>query len=264
MGQQTTSFILLVALSVLIVACGGTKKVSLDPKKYSDKQLYDIGLQHVKDENYEEAREAFRVVFENFPKSDYRILAKLAIANSHYQQGNTANYVLAVQEYQDFIALFPFSPKAEFAQYQIGLCYYNMLEKPDRDQTETRKALDEFRKVIDTYPKGAYYKKAYSKLLDCYRRLAEHEYIVARFYQRTGRHSAAVDRLKGILKNYPEPIFQAKHYYNLAKSLQEMDQFSESCTYYSTLLKKWPKSEYAQDAQNARQQTCSAPKNASQ
>src|SRR5262249_36786739 len=147
-----------------------------------------------------------------------------------------------------FISLFPFSPKAEYAQLQIGKCYSHMMERADRDQTNTHKALDEFRKVIDNYPKGENYKEAYDNLLACYSRLAEHDYIIAHYYERTGRYQAAVERVKALLKAYPEPVHTAEHYYTLAHSLEELRQYSESCSYYSTLLQKWPNSTNASDA----------------
>ena len=246
---------LLTAATFLAISCGG-KKMTLDPKTLTDSQLYEIGQKYLKDEAYDKARDAFKTVFENFPKSDYRILAKLAYADSFFAQGTEPNYLLAVQEYQDFISLFPFSPKAEFAQLQIGVCYYQLIEKPDRDQSNTRKALEEFRKVVDGYPSGEYYRPAYEYLLKCYSRLAEHEFLIARYYQRTGKHQAAVDRLKGILKSYPESIFQPKYFFAVARSLEELRQYSESCTYYETLLEKWPTSEYSSDARESRTKIC--------
>ena len=37
--------------------------------------------------NYDKARAAFKLVFDNFPKSEYRILAKLDYAESFYKEG---------------------------------------------------------------------------------------------------------------------------------------------------------------------------------
>ena len=252
------NILLALCISLLwISGCGG-KNPSFDPKKISDEKLYEIGQQNMKDENWDKAREAFRTVFENFPKSDYRILAKLAYADTYYRQGSEPNLILAVQEYQDFISLFPFSPKAEYAQFQIGMCYYNTRERPDRDQTQTRKALDEFRKVVDTYPNGEMYQQAYDYLLKTYSLLAEHEYLVARYYQHTGRPKAAVDRLKGMLKLYPESVYQPKYYFDLAHSLQELEQNEESCSTYGLLLERWPTSEYTKDAKESRLKVCTA------
>lgn len=229
----------------------------LDPAKQSDSQLYQIGVQALKEGDKLQARQAFKVVFDSFPKSEYRILAKLGYADSFYYEGNDPNYLIAIQEYQDFISLFPFSPKAEFAQFQIGMCYFNMTEKPDRDQTNTRKALEEFKKVTDNYPKGSYYKNAYDKIIETYSRLAEHDFLIGKFYQRTGRLHAAVERYKGILSSFPEKVYQPHYYYHLAQSLEEMGQTKEACTYYSQLLEKWATSEFTSDAQPAKARVCS-------
>jgi len=244
-----------ICLLWIAAGCGG-KKSEFDPKKISDEKLYEIGQQNVKEENWDKAREAFRTVFDNFPKSDYRILAKIAYADTYYRQGTESNFILAIQEYQDFISLFPFSPKAEYAQFMIGMCYYEMREKPDRDQTQTRKALDEFRKVVDTYPNGGMYKQAYDYLLKCYSLLAEHEYLVAKYYQRTGRYKPAVDRLKGMLKLYPETIYQPKYYFDLAHSLEELEQAPESCSTYGLLLERWPNSEFTEQAKESQLRVC--------
>jgi len=253
--KRKTLLALLICLLWIAAGCGG-KKAEFDPKKISDEKLYEIGQQNMKEENWDKAREAFRTVFENFPKSDYRILAKLSYADTYYRQGTEANLILAIQEYQDFISLFPFSPKAENAQFQIGMCYYSMREKPDRDQTQTRKALDEFRKVVDTYPNGEMYRQAYDYLLKCYSLLAEHEYLVAKYYRHTGRHIAAIDRLKSMLKLYPESIYQPKYYFDLARSLEEVEQVQESCSTYGLLLERWPNSEFTQDAKESRLRVC--------
>ena len=257
--KQYTLSALIISLIWIVIGCGG-KNPGLDPKKISDEKLYEIGQQNMKEENWDKAREAFRTVFENFPKSDYRILAKLAYADSYFRQGTEANLILAIQEYQDFISLFPFSPKAEYAQFQIGICYYQMREKPDRDQSQTRKALDEFRKVVDTYPNGEMYRPAYDYLLKCYSLLAEHEYLVAKYYQHTGRHAAAVDRLKGMLKLYPESIYQPEYYFDLARSLEELGQMQESCSTYGLLLERWPNSEFTQGAKDSQLKVCVAGK----
>jgi outer membrane protein assembly factor BamD len=227
-----------------------------NPATTSDSKLYQTGVEALKDGDRITARQAFKVVFDNFPKSEYRILAKIGYADSFYYEGSDANYLIAIQEYQDFITLFPFSPKAEYAQFQIGMCFYNMTEKPDRDQTNTRRALEEFKKVIDNHPKGSYYKNAYDKMLSCYSRLAEHDFLVGRFYQRTGRHQAAVERFKDVLKVYPENVYQPKYFFGLAQSLEELSQNSEACVYYTKLLEKWPTSDYTSDAQTGKSRVC--------
>jgi outer membrane protein assembly factor BamD len=243
-------------LFVLAIAGCGPKQVTLDPKTKTDAEIYQMGVDYMKNENWEQAREAFRTVFESFPQSEYRIPAKLGHADSYYEEGTNTSWLLAYQEYQDFISLFPFSPKACYAQLRMGLCYFNMVEKPDRDQTNTKKALEEFKKVVDTHPNCDQYQDAYKYLLACYSRLAEHEYLIAHYYNRTGRHPAAVERIKVLMKTYPESVHEPKHYLTLAESLEQLEQNQESCTYYDAILNKWPQFEEIDDAREGRTRVC--------
>jgi outer membrane protein assembly factor BamD len=251
--MMARKFILLLLFASL--ACG-PKKVEIDPKSKSDAEIYQLGLNYMKENDWAQAREAFRTVFENFPQSDYRIPAKLGHADAFFEEGRQASLLIAYQEYQDFISLFPFSPKACYAQLRMGLCYHKMMEKPDRDQTNTKKALDEFKKVVDNYPNCAQFAEAQKYLLETYSHLAEHEYLVAFYYHRTGRDIAAVERIKAIFKNYPEAVHQPKHYLTIARSLEKLAQTKEACTYYDQLLQKWPQSEEASHAQQGKARTC--------
>lgn len=239
----------------LILSCG-PKLVEFDPSKQTDSQIYQEGVAALDEEDYVRAREAFRIVFDSFPQGDYRILAKLDYANSYYYEGNDSSFILAISEYQDFISLFPFSPKAAYAQFQIGQCYLLMVEKPDRDQTNTRKALEELRKVIDNYPNSEYYKPAYDKLIECYSLLAEHEFYIARFYSRTGKPKASVDRLRSLLKTYPETVYKPEYIYYLAKGLMDIADPQEGCKYIDMLLTRWPTTDYTEKAQQARSVIC--------
>ncbi len=246
--------ILLTAL-IGIMACG-PKQVVVDPKTKTDAEIYQLGVNYMKEGESEKAREAFRTVFESFPQSEYRIAAKLGNADSYFEEGRNTSYLLAYQEYQDFISLFPFSPKACYAQLRMGLSHFQMVEKPDRDQTNTKKAMEEFKKVVDNYPNCEQYQEAYKYLLECYSRLAEHEYLIAHYYGRTERYPAAIERIKMLLKTYPESVHQAKHYIVLAKALEALQQEKESCTYYDAILTKWPQSEQIAEAKEGRTRVC--------
>jgi outer membrane protein assembly factor BamD len=136
------------------------------------------------------------------------------------------------------------------------MCEFQMVEKPDRDQSNTRKALEEFRKVVDNYPNSEYYKPAYEKLLECYSLLADHEFYIARFYSRTGKPKATVQRLKALLKTYPESIYKPDYIFYLAKGLFDIAQPEEGCKYTNMLLTKWPNTEYSERAHKTQSILC--------
>jgi len=161
-----------------------TPELSADIQS-SDEALYKLGEQHL------------------FPKSFYAQRAKLAIADSYFKKGDEGSLILAASEYREFISLFPLSPSAAYAQYQIAMTFYKKALKPGRDQTKTKQALAEFKKVITNYPLSEEAKLAQEKIKDCEERLAEHTLSIGELYYRMRAYKASVSRLKEILTNFP-------------------------------------------------------------
>jgi tol-pal system protein YbgF len=68
-------------------------------------------------------------------------------------------YPLAVSEFRDFLRRFPDSALADSAQYWIGEAYFSMARatagQPDKARENLEQAVQEFRKVIVAYPRGA-------------------------------------------------------------------------------------------------------------
>ena len=56
--------------------------------------------------------------------------AKLAVADSWYQEGGSAALAQAEQEYTDFITFFPNAPEAAEAQMRIGDIYFKQMDVP--------------------------------------------------------------------------------------------------------------------------------------
>lgn len=170
-------FWLLLILTLFLVmissTCGG-KKTEISPEvASSDETLFKEGEKYLK-RDPEKARLYFRQVIDSFPKSFYAQQAKLAIGDTYFRKGDEGSMILAASEYREFISLYPYSPRAAYAQYQIGMTYYKKVLKPGRDQTKTRQALAEFKKVITNYPLSEEAKSAQEKIKDCEERLAEH------------------------------------------------------------------------------------------
>ena len=102
----------------------GKKDTELTPEvASSDEALFKLGEKYQK-KDPEKARLYFRQVIDSFPKSFYAQQAKLAIADTYFRKGDEGSMILASSEYREFIQLFPYSPRAAYAQYQIGMTYY--------------------------------------------------------------------------------------------------------------------------------------------
>ena len=101
----------------------------------SDKKIWDAASKDLSKKRYTTARRYLNRLIEAFPNSRYQPEARLALADSYFQEGGVASFILGAAEYREFGNLYPSHPKAEYAQYQVGECYYRQRRPPDRDQT---------------------------------------------------------------------------------------------------------------------------------
>ncbi|MCI0494176.1 tol-pal system protein YbgF [candidate division KSB1 bacterium] len=89
----------------------------------------------------------------------------LAIYNSAYLDLSKGNYQLAMQGFQQFLEKFPQSDLADNAQYWLGEVFYA--------QKENQKAIDEFKKVVENYPRGDKVAAALLKIGYCHFNLGD-------------------------------------------------------------------------------------------
>ncbi len=239
-------------LSLILIFLGPAckkKVVQIDPEiASSDEALFRMGEQFIK-KDPEKARLYLRQVIDSFPKSFYAQRAKLAIADSYFNQGDEGSMILAASEYRDFITNFPLSPSAPYAQLQIALSFFNKKLKPGRDQTKTEQALQEFKRLITDYPLSEETKEAREKAKICEEYLAEHSISIGELYYKRRAYPAAIDRLKEILSNYPTYSGLDHAFFILGDSYFKMDQIEESIPYYTKLISDYPQSKYAKKAQ---------------
>src|ERR1700691_4607273 len=84
------------------------KATTADNSAEPDKVLYDRALDDIKHGRHEVGRLNLQTLINTYPDSDYLAKAKLAIADSYFKEGGTANMTQAIQAYKDFIVFFPF------------------------------------------------------------------------------------------------------------------------------------------------------------
>ncbi len=225
------------------------KEVVIDPAvASSDEALFKAGQSYIK-KDPEKALLYFRQVIDSFPKSFYAQRAKLAIADSYFQKKDEGSMILAASEYREFIALYPYSPSASYAQYQIGMASFKNALKPGRDQTKTTQALAEFKKVVTNYPLSEEAKLAQEKINECEERLATQEFLIAVFYYKSYALKASTSRLSEILTNYPTFSRMDEVYFYLADSYYKWRKTAESVPYFTKLVSDYPTSIYAKKAQ---------------
>ena len=204
------SFWLTFALLVSFFPAGclfsGHKKTAAktpDTNAEPDKILYDRALNDYNHGRYTESRLSLQTLINSYPDSEYLAKAKLAVADSYYKEGGTEGLTQAVAEYKDFETFFPFLPEAAYAQMQIAMAHYRMMEKPDRDATQARLAEQEFQSFLLKYAKSPLVPQADQRLREVQEVLGSGDFEVARFYYVKGDYRASASRLAEVVTRYP-------------------------------------------------------------
>jgi len=257
--KKITVFVLLGLLGLAAVSCRAPKAEIAAPAGSSDEILFKEGESYLK-KDPERARLYFRQIIDSFPKSFYAQRAKLAIADSFFNEGDESNMILAASEFREFISLYPYSPSATYAQYRIALSFFDKALKPGRDQSKTLQALAEFKKVLAMDPLSEEAKPARDKIKECEERLAEHAFTIGAYYFKTEAYRAAISRLNEVLTTYPLYSRMDAIYYYLGEGNFMLQKSEQSVPFFTKLVSDFPKSEFAVKAQARLKEISEAPK----
>jgi outer membrane protein assembly factor BamD len=234
------------------------KSTSAENTAEPDKILYDKAMDDVKHGRHEVGRLNLQTLINTYPDSEYLAKAKLAIADSFYKEGGTANMTQAVQAYKDFGIFFPMLPEAAYAQLQVAMTHYKQMEKPDRDRTHARAAEDEFQTFLSKYPNDPLAPKAEQHLREVQELLAEGDFRIGYYYYVKEDKKAAESRLRAIVNRYPLYSKSDQALWMLGNIWQSTEKKELAAPYYARIVRNYPLSPLVPNAKS-RLKTLGAP-----
>ena len=244
---------LIVSLLMLSAALGtGCAGGSVKPPTGTpdpDKFLFDRGNEALQKERWLVAREYFREIIDTYPQSPHRADAKLGVADTFLGEGSAESYVLALNEYREFLAFYPNHARGGYAQYKLGMTHFRQMHSADRDQTETREAIKEFTLFVERYPSDPLIEEGKAKLREARDRLSQYEYNVGYHYFRSRWYPGAIDRFKTLIDKDPQFTRRDAVYFYLGESYAKVGRPAEALPYFDRLVQEFDQSEHLAEAQ---------------
>ncbi|HZE88998.1 MAG TPA: outer membrane protein assembly factor BamD [Verrucomicrobiae bacterium] len=242
----------LAAAALFAPACG-RKNLDKVPKdreaSLTPQQLYEKGTELSRRGHYYRARQILEKVLSRANVGP-EILGNtnLAIADAYYYDGGIINVAEALSRYTSFLTFYPTHPRADYAQYQLGLSYLRQALTPDKDQATTRQALDAFRKVETGFPTSPFVALAREKADACRQRLAESAVRIGRFYAKRKAYDGATSRYRTVLADYPKYSHADQVTFLLAEALRGARKEDEARLYFQKVIDGYPNSRYRAQA----------------
>ncbi len=226
------------------------KSTSAENTAEPDKILYDKAMDDIKHGRHEVGRLNLQTLINTYPDSEYLAKAKLAIADSFYKEGGTANLTQAVQAYKDFDIFFPMVPEAAYAQLQVAMTHYKQMEKPDRDRTHARAAEDEFQVFLSKYTNDPLAPKAEQRLREVQELLAEGDFRIGYYYYVKEDKKAAESRLRAVVNRYPLYSRSDQALWMLGNIWQATEKKEIAVPYYARIVRNYPLSPLVPNAKS--------------
>lgn len=211
--------------------------------------VYDRAQKEISRRNLRKARLMLeKVRFAADDRQRLEPLVRLALADSVFYLGDDLSLIEARAKYQDFVTLYADHPLAPYAGYQAGMCSLKQVRTAARDQSQTLVAIGDLREVVRRWPNARFALAARDAIAQAESNLAEHEYIVGRFYLTKKKYAAAADRFRRLLEQYPRYAGKEKLYYALGQATYLSASPAEGQTWFDRLFTDYPEGKYALSA----------------
>ena len=240
--------VLMVAAGLAAGCAGGAVKPPTGTPE-PDKFLYERGTEALDKRRWLVSREYFRELIDTYPQTPHRADAKLGIGDTYLGEGSAESYVLALNEFREFLAFYPTHARAGYAQYKLGMTHFRQMHSADRDQTETREAIKEFTTFVERYPTDELIEDGKTKLREARDRLSQYEYNVGYHYYRSRWYPGAVDRFKQLLEKDPQFTRRDSVYFYLGECYAKAGQPAMALPYFDRLIQEFEQSEHLVEAQ---------------
>jgi len=213
-----------------------------------DRILYMRALHDLRRGKNIQARLELNALINTYPDSEFLPQAKYATAESFYRDGNMSDMLQAEAEFKDYITFFPTSDLTDDAQLMIVMTHIRGMEKSDRDPTQALMAELELQNLISDYPDSDLMNEAKEKLRAVQEVLAEGILRVANFYYTIQSNTAAIDRYRQVLEEYPDFIKTPEALFRMAEAMHRSNNEGESIIYYRRIVRDHPLSEQVESA----------------
>nr|WP_328838002.1 outer membrane protein assembly factor BamD [Methylobrevis albus] len=238
------SGVLLVA-AVVLASCASGDVDDLAFEDVPAEKSYNEGIAYVRAGNLSEATKKFEEVDRAHPYSAWARKSLIMTTYTNYSRGNWDE---AITSGRRFVTLYPGSEDAAYAQFMIGMSYFNQIPDIHRDQEITGKAMQALTELVQRYPDSPYAAPAQQRIDVARDQLAGKEMETGRYYLNRLNYVAAINRFRVVVTDYQTTRHVEESLMRLTEAYFAMGVVNEAQTAAAVLGHNFPESRWYKDA----------------
>ena len=206
---MSKSIISIIIFLFFIVSCSNNKKkvdVVLDQQDIEKEMIfaYKEAMQSLEEGDALFASKKFDEAEILYPQSIWAPKASLMSAYALYSHNYYEDAIFGLQRH---IRNYPKDKNLIYAHYLIGICYFEQLHNEKKDLKPLVIAQEKFRYILLKYPNTDYAIDAKWKLGLIVDQMAAKEMFIGRYYMKTEKWIAAMNRFKFVVENYDKTTY---------------------------------------------------------
>lgn len=213
--MQKIVLMVLASLMLVLAGCSSTpEKEEIEEPKLevmTAQQLFDKAKTSLRDGNYTRAIQLLEEIDTRYPFGSISEQAKMDLLYAYFKK---ADYEAGQAIADRFLRQFPQHDNADYVYYMKGVMYYEsevgffkdtfQADVATRDTTNIEAAFDNFKTLVEVYPKSKYAPDARKRMIQLRNLLAESQLHIAQYYMERDVFIAAANRAKYIVENFPK------------------------------------------------------------
>lgn len=230
--------------AALLAGCASTSDTSILNSDPPEKMFADADNLMTRGK-FDDAARKFEDLDRSHPYSPEARRAIVLAAYAYYKAGKSPEAIASAERY---VTMHPGTKDAPLAHHIIASSYFDDIKGPNRDQTATRKALEQLKTLKTRYPDSSYAQDADNRIRIAEDNLAASEMEVGRYYLKRKNYAGAINRFKTVVSDYQTTAHVEEALMRLTECYMALGIKNEAQTAAAVLGHNFPESKWYKDA----------------
>ena len=241
-------FLCIIFINIVILSCSSNdEELKNKAIELSSRELYQIAMNDLDQENYEKATLKFKEIIYKYPLSNEGVQSEIMLGFIDYLG---LNYGEAIYKFNRIIKIYPSHKNIDYVYYMRAVSYFEQISGENFDGKSNIEAKKNFQELLNRFPESEYAKDSRQKLIFINENIAAKDMEVAIFYLNQKQYLAALGRYNKVIEKYPKSKFIPEALYRLVEIYTILGMEEEAEKAASVIVYNYPKSVWYEESYN--------------